>query len=125
MTAIMNRIFQDILPHFPYIKEQMRLFVKKYLTHPSNLKGNVFYLLYFLNSSLRYLPIDVISEIIDSFLSLLKFERDKISIHVYLCIESLLTGKLLNIELVTRILDNFFISQPDYYKNEKQTFAYS
>lgn len=93
MTTIMNNIFQTILPHFPYIGERMRVFAKKYLTRKSNLKGNIFYFLYFLNSSLRYLPIKLITEIIEAFFKLLMLERDKISTHVYLCIESLLMGK--------------------------------
>ena len=125
MTQIMNSIFKDILPHFPYIKERLRLFALKFLTNESTLKGNVFYLIYFLNSSLRFLPIDLITEIIEAFFNLLKMERDKISTHVYLCIESLLRGKVLNQELVMGLLENFFKNQPDFFKNEKQTFAYS
>jgi hypothetical protein len=86
----------------------MKHFAIKFLTEEHNLKGNVFYLLYFLNSSLRYLPIDVITEIIEAFFKLLNLERDKISTHVYLCIESLLTSKILNVELLTRIIGEFF-----------------
>ena len=87
MTVVMNNIFQNVLPRFPYIKEKLRKFALQYLTKEENLKGNVFNLLYFLNSSLRYLPIDVITDIISSFYKLLLLELDQISTHIFLCIE--------------------------------------
>jgi len=52
-----------------------------------SLHGKVFYLIYFFNSSLKNLPIDVITDIIEAFFKLLKLEKDKLSTHVFLCIE--------------------------------------